>query len=82
MHTHIIQLLKNGGWQVTLHDVGVDRAELVLAVKVSDAIDLWYLARDCVRNHLEMGAVFLTANNIVYFPLFVADADDYKAVMA
>ena len=82
MHTHIIQMLRQGGWQVTLHDVGVDRAELVLAVRLDEPLDLWYLSQDCGLNNLHMGAVFLTATNIVYFPLLVVDADDYREVMA
>lgn len=81
MHTQTIKTLKGCGWKLTMHDVGIDQAEMVLAVKVNDAVDLWYLSQDCALNDLLMGAVFMTADNIVYFPLFVLDSDDYKAIM-
>jgi hypothetical protein len=79
MHKEIIQRLKKDGWQVTLHDVGHDRPDMVIAVKLTDAIDMWYLSKHC--HDLSMGAVFLTANHIAYFPMLSADLEDYEEVM-
>jgi hypothetical protein len=80
MHKEIIKRLKKDGWSVTLHDVGHDRPDMVIAVKLTDAIDLWYLSKQC--HDLPMGAIFLTGNNIAYFPVLNADADDYKEIMS
>ena len=82
MHTKIIKALKADGWHVTLHDVGVDGPALVMAVKLEDAIDLWYLSKACIKLDIEVGAVFMAANWVAYFPLLEADADDYREIMS
>jgi hypothetical protein len=80
MHEQLINTLRGAGWIVTLFDIGIDEACLVLAVKAT-VNDLFYLGRECAA--MDVGAVFYNpGDKLAYFPAMVADAEDFKLVMA
>lgn len=66
------------GRRLTIHDVGVVEAELVLGIKCEDEIDIWYVALDIKNCNLYFGAPHWYANkNILYFPEMKVDAQAY-----
>jgi hypothetical protein len=41
----IIDLLRNEGLRVTIHDTGLESVYFVLAVAIDEPLDIWYVAR-------------------------------------
>lgn len=41
----IIDLLRNEGLRVTIHDTGLEEVYFVLAVVIDEPLDIWYVAR-------------------------------------
>lgn len=79
----IIEALHTAKWRVTMHDVGLDTAVLVLAVVIDDPTDMWYLGRFCMENDFDMGACFyVPKSGVVYFPLHKIDTKAYQKIMS
>jgi len=79
----IIETLIHAKWRVTMHDVGLDTADLVLAVVIDDPTDMWYLGRFCMENDLDMGACFyVPKSGVAYFPRLRVDAKAYALITA
>lgn len=77
----VIRAMKanNNARRLTIHDVGVVEAELVLAYKCEDEIDLWYAALEMQACGLYVGAVYWYApRKVAYFPEVAVDADAYR----
>lgn len=78
----IIQCLRDARWKVTIHDVGHDTADFVLAVIIDDPTDLWYLGRFCMENDLDIGACFFVPKTgVAYFPRLRVDAKVYGVIV-
>lgn len=64
---------------LTIHDVGVVEAELVLAYKCEDEVDLWYAALEMQACGLYVGAVYWYApKRIAYFPEIKIDEEAFR----
>ena len=65
--------------RLTIHDVGLVEAELVLAYKCEDEVDLWYIALDMKDCDLYVGAVYWYApKRLAYFPELKIDELAFK----
>ena len=74
----IIDTLRLEEYKVTIHDIGTDKAEFVLAVVLEDMIDIWYVAtvmkHDFIIPRLE--------GRLLFFPALPVDAQTYDYICA
>jgi hypothetical protein len=74
----IIDTLRRENFKVTIHDIGTDKAEFVLAVFVTELLDIWYLSR--VMN--DGFTIPKVVGPLVVFPDMRIDAQTYDYICA
>jgi hypothetical protein len=75
----VIDLLREEGFFVTIHDQGGKEARFCLAIKIVDFIDLFYLGRNL--SAFPLGAPYFKAG-LAYFPAVEIDAELYEYICA
>jgi len=85
----IIKTLQKNGWKVTVHDMGKDDVEFVLAVQLKEPDDLWYLALCFIEHELSLTACYLDKFEpsgkkklwVAYFPAYKIGAAEYDWIL-
>ena len=74
----LIETLQATGFKLTLHDADGD---FVLAIKVDDPSELFYIGAWAAENKSYLGAChFSERNKIAYFPLQIVDKEGYELI--
>jgi hypothetical protein len=75
----LVQKLRDELLKVTIHDIGEETAVFVLAVVITEPIDIWYVA-------LAIGAtptaIPKVIGNLLVFPELVVDVKTYEYICA
>lgn len=74
----LIDSLRREKIRVTIHDMGTDKVDFVLAVVVEESIDIWYVASIVGRT----ATVPKMGDKIMYFPTLKIDTDTYDYLCA
>ena len=75
----VIDLLREIGYEVTIHDCGKDKATFCLAVMLSEPVDLYYIGN--ALSGYTMGAAIGDKEGLVYFPAALIDAETYSYII-
>jgi hypothetical protein len=78
----VIDLLREEGFVVTIHDRGDKEAKFCLAIKIDDPVDLFYLGRNL--SVFPLGAPYykVIGTGLAYFPAVEIDAELYEYICA
>ena len=74
----IIDTLRRENFKVTIHDIGTDKSEFVLAVFITELLDIWYLSR--VMN--DGVTIPKIVGPLMVFPDMRIDAQTYDYICA
>jgi hypothetical protein len=74
----LIQKLRDEHLKVTIHDIGEDKAVLVLAVVIDEPLDVWYVS--LIMRHA--APLPKLEGNILFFPELIVDAKTYEYICA
>ena len=75
----VIDLIRETGYEVTIHDYGKDSVAFCLAVMFDDFEDLYYIGELLVD--LGLGAA-LVKEKLIFFPKTKIDAELYEYICA
>ena len=72
----ITDALRQANMKVTIHDMGSNYVDFVLAVIIDEPVDIWYAAK-------ALDGLNVTASvkgNMLFFPEMKLSAEDYKHI--
>ena len=72
----LIDALRLEKFKVTIHDIGTDKAEFVLAVVIEEPLDIWYLAK-VMKNGFSIPKV---EGRLLVFPDMPVDVQTYDYI--
>jgi len=75
----VIDLIRENGYEVTIHDYGKDSVAFCLAVMFDDFEDLYYIGE--LLGDLGLGAA-LVKEKLIFFPKAKIDAELYEYICA
>ena len=75
----VIDLLRQIGYEVTIHDCGEGKAMFCLAVRLSEPVDLYYIGGSL--SGYTMGLAIVDKDDLVYFPAAQIDAETYAYIV-
>jgi hypothetical protein len=75
----VIDLIRETGYEVTIHDYGKDSVAFCLAVMFDDFEDLYYISE--LLGDLGLGAA-LVKEKLIFFPKTKIDAELYEYICA